>query len=60
MGTERDGRGGGSLVAAVLREGREETGLQKLRTLNGAPDQWLHLEWHPPDGSAAPIEFEFF
>lgn len=24
------------------------------------PERWIHYEWHPSDGSPAPIRFEFF
>jgi 8-oxo-dGTP pyrophosphatase MutT (NUDIX family) len=31
-----------------------------LELVGDAPSTWLHYEWHPSDGSPAPIEFEFY
>ena len=31
-----------------------------LKLDGDAPETWRNYEWHPSDGSPAPIEFEFF
>ena len=41
-------------------QGMERRYFYHLELVEDSAETWVHYEWHPSDGSPAPIEFEFY